>query len=126
MVLTGNSVVDAILIGAAVLGSLGVIWQKFIHPIMRAAGKVNDTLPVLVQIADEFRPNNGHSLHDVITQMRDDGRTLTAYAHDAKHQTVNRLIVVECKQALLAEQVDGLKQDVAGIMAILDRRSEPR
>ena len=60
----------------AVIGSLAVVWQKLLRPVLRGikglvaiAAKVEDALPVLVQIAEQFRPNGGNSLRDVINRI---------------------------------------------------------
>jgi PAS domain S-box-containing protein len=52
------------------------LWQYVLRPIIKGAKAVNstiqrltDSLPVLLQIADEFRPNGGNSLRDVINRL---------------------------------------------------------
>ena len=62
-------------IAAALIG-LGVIWAKGVRPIMRfiratvrAADALEEAIPTLREIADEFKPNDGKSLVDVIRRM---------------------------------------------------------
>ena len=62
-------------IAAALIG-LGVIWAKGVRPIMRfiratvrAADALEEAIPTLREIAEEFKPNDGRSLVDVIHRM---------------------------------------------------------
>lgn len=61
---------------AAALIAVGVIWAKGVRPIMRfiraivrAADALEEAIPTLREIADEFKPNAGRSLADVIHRM---------------------------------------------------------
>lgn len=144
MTLTGIPVVDVLVIVAVGLTAVGVIWRQFLRPIIRAAQKVNETLPTLMTIAEEFTPNGGSSLHDIISKMAADAEVLGTYAHSAKHETVNRLAVLQGDQVLQGERLDGfieetktrfeelgaevtsVKSDVGHVMTIIDRRGEPR
>lgn len=71
---------------AAALTALGVIWRKGIKPAVRFISRLvhiadalievtphlrrlPDTLPVLTEIAMEFRPNGGASLRDSINRI---------------------------------------------------------
>ncbi len=61
---------------AAGLIAIGVIWAKGLRPIMRfiraivrAADALEEAIPTLREIADEFKPNDGRSLVDVIHRM---------------------------------------------------------
>ncbi len=61
---------------AAGLIAVGVIWHKGVRPIMRfiratvrAADALEEAIPTLREIADEFKPNKGRSLVDVIHRM---------------------------------------------------------
>ena len=62
-------------IAVAIIG-IGVIWHKGVRPIMRfiratvrAADALEEAIPTLREIADEFKPNAGRSLVDVIHRM---------------------------------------------------------
>lgn len=155
-VTSGAPAVDILVAVAAGLTALGVIWRKGLQPIwrkglqpiIRAAQKVNEALPVIVSIAEEFRPNGGGygggSLHDIITKMAADGEVLSEYAHAAKHETVNRLVALQGWQDIHGERLDRfveetktrfeelgaevttVKDDLAVVMTIIDRRDEPR
>ena len=61
---------------AAILIGIGVIWAKGVRPNMRfiratvrAAHALEDALPTLREIAEEFKPNDGRSLVDVIHRL---------------------------------------------------------
>lgn len=63
------------LIAGAVTG-LGVIWKRGVKPVLRfiratvhAADALDETLPVLREIAEEFKPNHGTSLKDVVERL---------------------------------------------------------
>ena len=49
---------------AAVLTALGVVWIGG-----RKLFRIDAALPTLLQIADEFKPNDGASLHDHIEHI---------------------------------------------------------
>lgn len=53
----------------AVLGGFAVFARAGWH-VVRILVRVDNALPTLLEIADEFRPNNGTSLHDQITAVR--------------------------------------------------------
>ena len=63
----------------AVAGSLiavGVIWRKGLRPaarlireFVRAADNVTEHWPTLLTIAEEFKPNGGNSLRDVVDRL---------------------------------------------------------
>ena len=65
----GNPIVDGLIIAAAVVTSCGVLWRKVLKPLLRAADTIRDATPVLVSIAYEFEPNDGHSLRDVVNRI---------------------------------------------------------
>lgn len=57
---------------AAFLVAVGVIWRKGVRPLLRGLETLThlaDALPILLQIADEMRPNAGRSLRDAIDRM---------------------------------------------------------
>ena len=77
--------VTLVSIGAGI-GACGIIWRKVIRPSARAIRKavhlidmlevcapylksMPDTLPVLAEIAKEFRPNEGASLRDQMNRI---------------------------------------------------------
>ena len=83
--LTGNKVIDAVIIAAAVLTALGVIYRKAFRPafrwvrrtaqqMLRAANLLEEILPVLPTLADigrQFGPNGGASLRDSIDRIEE-------------------------------------------------------
>jgi hypothetical protein len=74
--MTGRSWADWIILTAAVLTAALVIWQKGIRPVVRTIAEVAQAVPILADIAQEFRPNSGHSLRDVIDDMRSSLQTI--------------------------------------------------
>lgn len=61
---------------AAVIVGVTTIWGKGIVPayrgmmrFFRALRKFADSIDILFDIAKEFKPNGGHSLHDRITRI---------------------------------------------------------
>ena len=59
---------------AAVIAAAGVIWLA-----LRRLYRIDAALPTLLQIADQFRPNEGDSLHDRISHIE---RTLVQIQRD--------------------------------------------
>lgn len=62
-------------LSAALIG-LGVVWNKGIFPMLkfvratvRAADALEETLPILREVAADFRPNDGRSLGDTVRRM---------------------------------------------------------
>lgn len=130
---TGVPAIDVVVAVAAVLTALGVIWRKGLRPIIHAAQRAEEALPILLSIAEEFRANGGSSLKDALTELARDAKTLSDYAHGFRHEFVNKFAVLEGNHLLLAEKVDGLSDEVAGVKTdvaevkhIVDRREDPR
>lgn len=94
-------------ISLAVL-AMGELWIRVARPLLKG-------LETLAQIANEFQPNSGATLHDTITAIRRDTSTalqerqglenqigelhdkleqLWDYSHDFKHEVVNGLTKV--------------------------------
>ena len=59
---------------AAVLTALGVVWIGG-----RKLFRIDAALPTLLQIADQFKPNDGYSLHDRIENIE---RVITLIQRD--------------------------------------------
>jgi hypothetical protein len=73
---TLQSVATYLGIIGAILLSLGVVWTRGIRPVfrfvaatVRAADALEEAVPVLKEIAEEFKPNHGTSLKDTIQRM---------------------------------------------------------
>lgn len=57
---------------AALLIAYGVIWRKGLVPIyhfFQDVKRIAVATPILVEIAEEFRPNGGNSLRDVVERI---------------------------------------------------------
>lgn len=132
--------VDVLIVAAAVLTALGVIWRKGLRPIIHAARRAEETLPVILSIAEQFKANGGSSLRDTLEQLGRDANELSQYAHGFRHEFVNKFTVLEGNQLLQAERLAalgaevseikddlaGVKNDVGEVKTMVDRREEPR
>ena len=65
---------------AAGITAVGVIWRKAIRPLMCAARafaegteRLTGALPTLLEMSEQFRPDSGTSLYDIIGSIRDAG-----------------------------------------------------
>jgi hypothetical protein len=68
---------------AAGVGATGVLWRQVVRPMARAITNTEKMVPVLFDIAQEFQPNDGRTLHDRIVKIE---REVTeACALIAKH-----------------------------------------
>lgn len=130
---SGVPAVDILVATAAGITALGVIWRKALRPIIRAARRTEETLPVILSIAEEFKANGGSSLRDSIDTIAREGAALSEYAHGFKHDFANKLTVVAGHQELLTERVDALaeavetvKGQVAEVKQMVDRRGDTR
>lgn len=106
-----------LIIAMSVVISGAAVW-KIVWPIVRAAVKVNEALPTLVQIGEDFRRDHGSSLRDRIDNIDDnvdalgtvtieeDGRLVTKplatvvadlheYAHKNNHMLKGRIETAE-------------------------------
>ena len=88
-----------IILGSIAL-SLAAIW-KVIVPFVAACSSVIRRMQTLDDIAQEFRPNSGTTLHDRLlaidrttTSTHDNLRQLWDYSHQSHHSIVNALVKV--------------------------------
>lgn len=66
---------DRIIVGAAVVGALYVIWNKLIRPVINIIKAVEDFYPVIAivtSIANEFKENSGSTLKDDVITLKSD------------------------------------------------------
>lgn len=57
---------------AAALVAYGIIYRKGIKPLLHffhAIGRIADATPILVTMAEEFHPNGGGSLRDIVDRI---------------------------------------------------------
>lgn len=59
--------IESVVMIAAAIAAIGVIWRQAIRPVLRAAREAGQSAAVLAEIAAQFRPNHGSSLVDRIT-----------------------------------------------------------
>ncbi len=61
---------------AVLLGSVAIIYRKAIRPVTRGVAVLLEAVPTVLEIAEQFKPDHGTSLMDVVTDMRDDIKQL--------------------------------------------------
>jgi hypothetical protein len=100
-----NPWVDGIVTGAAILTALGVIWRQAFRPVWRGLRRIEEAVPILLAITEQFEPNGGNSLRDTVdriearlvdgkAQMDSQGKKLDAlhkYSHDARHERISQI-----------------------------------
>jgi hypothetical protein len=111
---------------AAFIVAWQTIWKRFLVPLARFVKgviRIADATPVLVQIAEEFRPNGGGTVRDTVDRIEtkvgaiegkvDDAARLVRDATDSwasdRIAVLDRLSLVEERQ----------KQIVAGVVSAL-------
>jgi hypothetical protein len=70
--MTGYGWIDLIIAAAAVTTALYTIWRLVLRPIIHALDQLVDAVPVLMDIAEEFKPDHGTSLSDRLDHVHDD------------------------------------------------------
>lgn len=74
----------------ALLGILAVSWK-----VLRVMARVDNALPTLLSIAEEFKPNGGSSLKDQINQIQAEGRERAALMEQHTQQDEVRFARLE-------------------------------
>jgi hypothetical protein len=123
---------------AAFIVAWQTIWKRFLVPLARFVKgviRIADATPVLVQIAEEFRPNGGGTVRDVVDRIEtkvDDAARLVRDATESwasdRESVMRRLVVVEERQKQIVAGVtaaltaaDSVPELVAGVAAALGR-----
>lgn len=81
-----------LIVAAAGVTAALTIWRKVIIPFAKLVGAINriaDATPVLIDIAEEFRPNGGSSLRDTVDRIE----TGMVEAVKIGHDNTERLIL---------------------------------
>jgi hypothetical protein len=121
---------------AAFIVAWQTIWKRFLVPLFmfgRGVIRIADATPILVQIAEEFRPNGGGSVRDVVDRIEtkvDNAAQLVREATDSwaadRESVLRRLVVVEERQKQILTGVtaalgaaDSIPELVAGVVAAL-------
>jgi hypothetical protein len=121
---------------AAFIVAWQTIWKRFLVPLFmfgRGVIRIADATPILVQIAEEFRPNGGGSVRDVVDRIEtkvDNAAQLVREATDSwaadRESVLRRLVVVEERQKQILTGVsaalaaaDSFPELVAGVAAAL-------
>ena len=65
---------------------LGRVWAKNVRPIIRAVVRIDEAVPVLLDIAAEFKPNSGSTLHDRLVRIEDKIQTNTDITENIESQ----------------------------------------
>lgn len=75
---------DYLLAAAAVVVAWSAIWVHVLRPIVRAAARAGDVADTLYEIAQEFKPDHGTSLKDVLTSLESEVSKATAVVEDIR------------------------------------------
>lgn len=65
--LTIKNSTDGIIVAAAVIAALGVLWRGVVRPIVRFAQRVEK---VMLSVEDQLYPNHGSSLRDAVSEIQ--------------------------------------------------------
>jgi hypothetical protein len=100
-----NPWVDGIVMGAAVLTALGVIWRQAFRPVWRGLRRLEEAVPIMLAITEQFETNGGSSLRDTVdriearlvdgkAQIDEQGRQISElhqYSHNARHERIGQM-----------------------------------
>jgi hypothetical protein len=127
----------AVIIGiAAFLIAWQTIWKRFLVPMylfVKGVIRIADATPILVQIAEEFRPNGGGTVRDTVDRIElkvDEAARLVREATESwasdRDSVMKRLTIVEDRQKQIVAGVIGavsaaqdIPELVAGVIAAL-------
>jgi len=119
-ILTDLALVTLVLVGVA--GS----WTKFLKPIVLSVRRISEVIDVLKEIAEEYKPDDGTSLKDVISSLRD--KTEESFELHKKNLQLSRetKVVIEEHMASSEERDQLLKQSSEEISLAKQERAEIR
>lgn len=129
---SGVPVIDVIVVIAAGITAIGVIWRQVLKPANRIAHRVEEVLPVVMNIDT--------TLDNIAADSKEELRVLSEYTHNSKHALDGRLDALSMSQQYFTEQLAGfgaelsevktgledVRSEVAEVKQIVDRREEPR
>lgn len=76
--MTAELLAGQLVAAAAALTATGVIWRKAVRPLIGAlrafvdgTERLSGALPTLIEIGEQFRPDSGSTLYDIIGEIRD-------------------------------------------------------
>ena len=75
--------------------ALGAIWKWILVPaarVARAIGKYVEVHDTIMEIASEFKPNGGRSLHDIVSQILKEMESIKTSQQDLQQQFENHVI----------------------------------
>lgn len=130
---TGVKWVDIIIYTASGLAACGVIWKKAVKPIVHGFSVMETSIPVLLEIAAEFKHDgpHGESLKDILTRMEaglSENTTqiklvtsrqetqglkldeLHTYAHSSSHEQKQELQKLTLADDIIMKKVDDLAE----------------
>lgn len=80
---------------AVVLTATGVIWRKAIRPVIIGIHELVTVVPVIHEIAEQFKPDSGTSLKDVIDGIHDGMAATSLLAEAAKDNAAHATLVAQ-------------------------------
>lgn len=105
--------VDVILIAGAVVTAIYVIWTKVVHPFTKVVYMIEDSSPILLDIAREFRANGSTTLRSEIdylreqnTELKNKNAELEEYVHTRFHDILNELSAIKAIVLLTEDEKD--------------------
>jgi hypothetical protein len=121
---------------AAFLVAWQTIWKRFLVPLARFVKgviRIADATPILVQIAEEFRPNGGGTVRDTVDRIElkvDEAARLVRDATESwtsdRDSVMRRLSAIEERQKQIVSGVmaavstaDTVPELVSGVVAVL-------
>jgi len=127
---------NVLLIVAAALGALAVIWKKAIKPGAQVISKADEALPVMAEfvevfkgktniflvlreIADEFKTDSGTTLRDVVNRLEAQSKTNAEFNKETRDIADQLAIALETARQLSERD----RQDVQRMLLVLDRLS---
>lgn len=119
--MTGITEVDVIIIIAAVLTAVGVIWRKAIRPVVKAAALFMATAPTLVEIAQEFKDDGNGSLRSVVNRIESKADKAAALAAEAKTAAEEAAAVSDRNRIVLVGRLDAI--DLSLVSAVEQREA---
>lgn len=105
------------------IGMVVTAYQRRIRPVVKAIVRIDSAVPVLLGIADEFKPNGGGSLHDRLVRIE-------GQLADAKDVIENTESTIESQERmtirLLVAMADGFRALGQDVIVNLPEHAEER
>jgi hypothetical protein len=115
LTVTGHEWPDRIILLAALVTALGVLWRKVLIPMgqgfrafVRAIGTFERIAPVLITIGEQFQANGGSSLRDSIDRIEAAQTADHEYTHRWRHDLSNEITKLGLADEVVMARLDVL------------------